>query len=111
MGMKAMPASNVVIETLNLQGILSPEQFLRDRETILHKTFSTAVLMPGTQLGHSCKQLASACLLAIAECTSLPACDLCAGDFVLIQLALQAPSDDVVVSPVPCGTMHMLYHL
>lgn len=47
MGMKAMPASNVVIETLQLQGILTPEQFLRDRETILHKTFSSAKLMPG----------------------------------------------------------------
>ena len=49
MGMKAIPASNVVVEALNLQGILSPEQFLKDRETILHKTFSTAELMPGTQ--------------------------------------------------------------
>lgn len=48
MGMKAIPASNVVVEALNLQGILSPEQFLKDRETILHKTFSTAELMPGT---------------------------------------------------------------
>ena len=49
MGMKAIPASNVVVEALNLQGILSPEQFLKDRETILHKTFSTAKLLPGTQ--------------------------------------------------------------
>lgn len=47
MGMKAIPASNVVIEELNLQGIMTPEQFLKDRETFLHKTFSSAKLMPG----------------------------------------------------------------
>lgn len=72
MGMKAMPASNVVIETLKLQGILTPEQFLRDRETILHKTFSTAILMPGTQLRHrlKCLQL----LLYPFSCSGITVC-------------------------------------
>ena len=48
MGMKAIPASNLVVETLELQGKLTPEKFLADRETILHKTFASAKLMPGT---------------------------------------------------------------
>lgn len=47
MGMKAIPASKVVVETLGLEGQLTPEQFLSDRELILHKTFETASLMPG----------------------------------------------------------------
>ena len=47
MGMKAIPASNVVVETLGLQGQLTPEKFLADRELILHKTFASASLMPG----------------------------------------------------------------
>ena len=47
MGMKAVPASNLVVETLELQGKLTPEKFLSDREAILHKTFASAKLMPG----------------------------------------------------------------
>lgn len=47
MGMKAIPASNLVVETLGLQGKLTPEKFLSDRELILHKTFASAKLMPG----------------------------------------------------------------
>lgn len=58
MGMKAIPASNLVVETLGLQGQLSPEQFLKDRELILHKTFATAILMPGT---HTSCMLPAAC--------------------------------------------------
>ncbi len=51
MGMKAGPASQLVVETLGLEGQLTGEQFLRDRELILHKTFSSANLMPGDILG------------------------------------------------------------
>ena len=47
MGMKAIPASNLVVETLGLQGQLTPEQFLANRELILHKTFASASLLPG----------------------------------------------------------------
>ena len=47
MGMKAGPASKLVVETLQLEGQLTAEQFLKDREVILHKTFSSAILMPG----------------------------------------------------------------
>ena len=47
MGMKAGPASTLVVETLGLDGQLTAQQFLTDRETILHKTFATAILMPG----------------------------------------------------------------
>ena len=47
MGMKAGPASALVVETLGLEGQLTPQQFLTDRELILHKTFATAILMPG----------------------------------------------------------------
>lgn len=47
MGMKAIPASNLVVETLGLQGQLTPEQFLANRERILHKTFASASLLPG----------------------------------------------------------------
>lgn len=48
MGMKAGPASALVVETLGLQGKLTPEKFLSEREKILHQTFSTAQLMPGS---------------------------------------------------------------
>lgn len=69
MGMKAMPASNVVIETLQLQGILTPEQFLKDRETILHKTFSSAKLMPGAErlLRHLHKHNIPICLATSSD--------------------------------------------
>ncbi|KAL3135113.1 hypothetical protein ABBQ32_008053 [Trebouxia sp. C0010 RCD-2024] len=49
MGMKAIPASNLVVETLGLQGQLTPEQFLANRERILHKTFASASLLPGAE--------------------------------------------------------------
>ena len=47
MGMKAGPASQLVVETLGLEGQMTGQQFLTDREVILHKTFSSAALMPG----------------------------------------------------------------
>lgn len=47
MGMKAGPASQVVVETLGLEGQMTGQQFLTEREVILHKTFSSAALMPG----------------------------------------------------------------
>ena len=48
MGMKAGPGSHLVIEMLGLQGQLTPEQLLIDREKILHEIFATAKLMPGS---------------------------------------------------------------
>lgn len=59
MGMKAIPASNLVVETLGLQGKLTPEKFLSDREQILHKTFASAKLMPGAPHIVSCTQRCS----------------------------------------------------
>jgi len=47
MGMKAGPASKLVVETLGLEGQMTGQQFLDERELILHKTFSSASLMPG----------------------------------------------------------------
>ena len=67
MGMKAIPASNLVVETLGLQGQLTPEKFLKDRELILHKTFETASLMPGTALKSA--SLAFICSVAHKLCS------------------------------------------
>jgi len=47
MGMKAGPASKLVVEALGLEGQMTGEQFLSERELILHKIFSSASLMPG----------------------------------------------------------------
>lgn len=49
MGMKAGPASKLVVETLGLEGQMTGQQFLSERELILHKTFSSASLMPGAE--------------------------------------------------------------
>ncbi len=47
MGMKAGPASKLVVETLGLEGQMTGQQFLDAREVILHKTFSSASMMRG----------------------------------------------------------------
>ena len=39
----------VFVEELQLQGKLTPEEFLRQRETALEKLFPTAELMPGAE--------------------------------------------------------------
>lgn len=69
MGMKAGPASALVVETLGLEGQLTAQQFLTDRETILHKTFATAILMPGAErlLRHLCNSGIPICLATSSD--------------------------------------------
>jgi pseudouridine-5'-monophosphatase len=47
MGKKALDAAKILIEDTGLQGQLTPEQFLTDREEILDRLFPTSQLLPG----------------------------------------------------------------
>jgi hypothetical protein len=47
MGKRATEAAQVLIDELGLEGQLSPEQFLKEREELLDKMFPQAELLPG----------------------------------------------------------------
>ncbi|KAM7249724.1 hypothetical protein ACFE04_019883 [Oxalis oulophora] len=47
MGMKAIEASRVFVEENGISGLLSPEDFLIEREAMLQNMFPTSELMPG----------------------------------------------------------------
>ncbi|EFN53572.1 hypothetical protein CHLNCDRAFT_25699 [Chlorella variabilis] len=49
MGLKAIEAARVLVDELELQGQLTPEQFLADREEALDEMFPTAQLLPGAE--------------------------------------------------------------
>ena len=48
MGKKALDAARILVEDSGLQGRLTPEEFLREREAKLDLLFPTAELMPGS---------------------------------------------------------------
>ena len=47
MGKKALDAARILVEDTGLQGRLTPEEFLREREEKLDLLFPSAELMPG----------------------------------------------------------------
>lgn len=47
MGKKSMESARILVEECQLQGILSPEDFLKQREEMLHALFPSTKLMPG----------------------------------------------------------------
>ena len=49
MGRKALPAAEALIEELQLQGRISAEEFVKEREQLLHNKFPHCQLMPGAQ--------------------------------------------------------------
>eukprot|EP00879_Flechtneria_rotunda_P008552 GHRR01008959.1.p1 GENE.GHRR01008959.1~~GHRR01008959.1.p1 ORF type:complete len:293 (+),score=67.09 GHRR01008959.1:132-881(+) len=49
MGKKALDAAQVLIDELGLHDVLTPEQFLKQREEILDRLFPTSPLMPGVE--------------------------------------------------------------
>jgi hypothetical protein len=60
MGKKALDAAKILIEETGLQGQLTPEEFLREREASLDRLFPQAELLPGaaapaaSRLAHPC---------------------------------------------------------
>ncbi|MQL90099.1 hypothetical protein Taro_022681 [Colocasia esculenta] len=49
MGKKAIEAARVFIDEMGLEGLLTPEGFLEEREDMLQELFPTAELMPGVK--------------------------------------------------------------
>uniref|UniRef100_A0A1D1XEW7 Pseudouridine-5'-monophosphatase n=1 Tax=Anthurium amnicola TaxID=1678845 RepID=A0A1D1XEW7_9ARAE len=49
MGKKAIEAARVFVEEMGLDGFLTPEGFLEEREEMLQELFPTAELMPGVK--------------------------------------------------------------
>merc|ERR1719277_2654308 len=47
MGQKALDAAKVLIDDLGLEGRLSPEEFVAEREKLLDKLFADSKLLPG----------------------------------------------------------------
>ena len=47
MGKKALEAAQVLVAELGLEGQITPEQFLTEREEALDKMFPTSQLLPG----------------------------------------------------------------
>jgi pseudouridine-5'-monophosphatase len=47
MGKKALEAGTIFVEETSLDGILSPEDFIKRREMMLHGMFPDGELMPG----------------------------------------------------------------
>lgn len=47
MGKKAIESARIFVEELGLDGLLTPEGFLEEREEMLQDLFPTAELMPG----------------------------------------------------------------
>lgn len=50
MGQKALTSAETFVEDLQLQGKLTPEEFLQQRDTALHALFPKAEFMPGAAL-------------------------------------------------------------
>ena len=48
MGQKAITSAETFVEDLQLQGKLTPEEFLQQRDAALHTLFPKAEFMPGT---------------------------------------------------------------
>ena len=48
-GMKALEAAQLLVRELQLEGQLSPEDFLKQRESILDELFAKAPLLPGVE--------------------------------------------------------------
>ena len=59
LGLKSQACGAIFVETLQLQGQLTPEGFLRQREAALKKLWPTAELMPGMCV--ACLQTLSSC--------------------------------------------------
>lgn len=56
MGQKALAAAEVFVTELGLEGQLTPQQFLVEREAALDALFPTATLLPGTRFfGCACR--------------------------------------------------------
>lgn len=49
MGQKALPAAQTMVAELGLEGELNPEDFVKEREEMLHKLFPSCQLMPGAE--------------------------------------------------------------
>ena len=49
MGRKALHAAEILIEDLGLQGQLTAEAFIEEREALLHELFPSSQLMPGAE--------------------------------------------------------------
>lgn len=49
MGQKALPAAQTMVAELGLEGHLIPEDFVKEREEMLHKLFPSCQLMPGVE--------------------------------------------------------------
>lgn len=49
MGQKALPAAQTMVKELDLEGQLDPEDFVKEREEMLHKLFPSCQLMPGAE--------------------------------------------------------------
>lgn len=47
MGKKALEAGRILVEETGLEGVLSPEDFISQREQALHAMFPSSQLMPG----------------------------------------------------------------
>jgi pseudouridine-5'-monophosphatase len=47
MGKKALEAGKILVQQTGLDGILSPEDFIKRREMMLHDMFPDSDLMPG----------------------------------------------------------------
>ena len=47
MGKKALDAGKVLVSELHLEGVITPEEFIRRREEKLRDLFPTTDLMPG----------------------------------------------------------------
>lgn len=48
MGKKALEAAQLLVADQQLEGVLTPQQFLDQREEALDRLFPTSSLMPGT---------------------------------------------------------------
>lgn len=49
MGQKALPAAQTMVTELGLEGQLQPEDFVKEREDMLHSMFPEAKLLPGVE--------------------------------------------------------------
>jgi (DL)-glycerol-3-phosphatase len=47
MGQKALPAARTLVHELGLEGQLEPEDFVKEREEMLHTMFPDCQLLPG----------------------------------------------------------------
>jgi hypothetical protein len=81
MGKKALDAAKILIEETGLQGQLTPEEFLREREASLDRLFPQAELLPGaaapaaSRLACRCSTAVTAlCGIACLKSPTIPIC-------------------------------------